>query len=1416
MKNTFTLLTLKKWNRHLVRTTVIAVSLILICMSGFTQISAPNVSRCGEGVVTLNATTSLTGGTLTWYDVPFYGAPIATGVSFTTPVLQESTTFYVDYVVDGVGVCDRKPVNATISTSSVTPSIFYASLTYCSSLDEFQEVTNTGSALGQYTSSPALTSANLNPTSGAFNPYGLSPGQYTITYTIAPANQPVGCNESPSTVVLNVGVAPVQAVIYYGSTAPSGETPAPAVSYCTNAGTITVHRNNESPSTGTYSATPSGLSLNSTTGAINTANSLSGTYTITYFVPGVGGCSFVRATANTVTILQLPTATISYATLFCKSSTSVPVTLTGTGVFSGGSYTQTAGSGTLSLNSSTGEINPSASNAGTYTVSYTLAAVSPCAQVVAQTTFVVLPATTAAISGTSAICSGGNTDLSIALTGTSPWSFTYTDGATPIMITGQITNSATIAVSPFSTKTYTLTSVNDAHCAGTTSGSATVTVNAAPLATFEYSGSPFCSNGTNPTPNMLGVGTKGVFTSTNGLVFVNASTGEIDLLASTAGTYTVTNKIAASGGCSEVTATSDVTITKLPIAGFTYASEAYCTNGTNPSPVMGEGAVKGLFSSTAGLEFVSLTTGEINLTASSPGTYTITNTIAAATGCGVVTSTTTVEIKAIPAVVAGYSRGICIGNSTILGATAVSGNTYLWSASPTDASLTETTSAQPTVSPTVTTTYTLVESNGSCTNTRTVKVEVLSLPAANAISGTNLLCAGGSVSYSVTDHSSDGGLYEWQYTGTGATINAITSPTTTISFANATSGTLKLTENIGGCSYVNTYEITVNADPAWNITAPAASINYGSTVTFSETVENGLGGTVTWIRSTTSGGTGTTVTSPDTPPAVGTYYYRPHFEPTGIGCNLSDGTETTVVVGQATLTVTGLTGVNKTYNGNTNATATGTAALSGIENSDDVTLEGTPVYTFASKDVAPGVSISTTGYTLGGTKAGNYTLTQPTLSANITKATLTATAADKTKVYGATNPELTFAYTDWVNGVETIDTPPTISTTVTTATAVGANTGSITLSGGSDNNYTFNLVTGSLAVTKAELTVTATDKAKVYGATIPELTFTYSGWQNDNDATDLTTEPTASTTVTAFSNVYVYTNGITLAGGVDENYSFTYVPADLTVTKAVLTVTAHNKSKTVDGSAFSPFTSTIEGFITGDDIGYVNGLPVTYTGDATTTTTAGVYNTITPVVSGLSATNYSFTPVNGTLTIKPVAPIGAYGGATCEGYPLSLTASTVTGATGYSWTGPNNFASTEQNPTVSASATTAMAGVYLVTVTVNGATSDASTVVVVVKANTAKPVITTITAGANTTVTGTSEPGAEIVIYKNGGLPPIGSATANGSGNWTSTITGWTIAADDVITAKASATGKCQSSASDGKTIPAAPTGAATQIFCNP
>ena len=77
-----------------------------------------------------------------------------------------------------------------------------------------------------------------------------------------------------------------------------------------------------------------------------------------------------------------------------------------------------------------------------------------------------------------------------------------------------------------------------------------------------------------------------------------------------------------------------------------------------------------------------------------------------------------------------------------------------------------------------------------------------------------------------------------------------------------------------------------------------------------------------------------------------------------------------------------------------------------------------------------------------------------------------------------------------------------------------------------------------------------------------------------------------------------------------------------------------------------------------------------------------------------------------------LTPTAANNGPICEGATLQLQSSVSGGAT-FSWTGPNGFTSTQQNPSITA-ATPAASGIY--SVTVNGCASPSTTSVTVIAA----------------------------------------------------------------------------------------------------
>ena len=301
-----------------------------------------------------------------------------------------------------------------------------------------------------------------------------------------------------------------------------------------------------------------------------------------------------------------------------------------------------------------------------------------------------------------------------------------------------------------------------------------------------------------------------------------------------------------------------------------------------------------------------------------------------------------------------------------------------------------------------------------------------------------------------------------------------------------------------------------------------------------------------------------------------------------------------------------------------------TFTYSGFKGSDSV----------SDLDTAPTATSTATTTTAAGTAAitasvgtdNNYTITTVNGTLTIGKATLTATADDKSREYGAANPAFTITYSGFKgsDSVSDLDTAPSATSTATTTTAAG--TAAITASVGTDNNYTITTVNGTLTIGKATLTATADDKSREYGAANPAFTVTYSGFKGSDSASDLDTAPTATSTAT--TTTAAGTAVITASVGTDNNYTIATVNGTLTVNKATLVATADDKTK-VFGNANPAFTISYDGFKNSDTSADLDTAPLAST-TATTSTAAG---TVSIDLSAGTDANYTIVTVNGTLTI---------------------------------------------------------------------------------------------------------------------------------------------------------------------------------------
>ena len=271
----------------------------------------------------------------------------------------------------------------------------------------------------------------------------------------------------------------------------------------------------------------------------------------------------------------------------------------------------------------------------------------------------------------------------------------------------------------------------------------------------------------------------------------------------------------------------------------------------------------------------------------------------------------------------------------------------------------------------------------------------------------------------------------------------------------------------------------------------------------------------------------------------------------------------------------------KTYNGSTSATLSpSNFSLTGVISGESFTVTQT-AGTYNSKDVSTATtvtaSLSAGNFTPGsGTLASDYTLpTTASGAGNIIAAPLTVTATDQPMTYGSTVPALIYTYTGLVNNDTIVVFSGSLVTTATSSSNVGdypITVGTLAATG----NYTIGTFNaGTLTVSAAPLTVTATNESMVYGGTVPALTYTYTGLVNGD--TSVVFSGSLATTATSSSSVgdYPITVGTLAATG---NYTVgTYNPSTLTIAKADITVTPYDV--TYDGNVHNATGTTLTGLV---------------------------------------------------------------------------------------------------------------------------------------------------------------------------------------------------------------------------------------------
>jgi hypothetical protein len=230
------------------------------------------------------------------------------------------------------------------------------------------------------------------------------------------------------------------------------------------------------------------------------------------------------------------------------------------------------------------------------------------------------------------------------------------------------------------------------------------------------------------------------------------------------------------------------------------------------------------------------------------------------------------------------------------------------------------------------------------------------------------------------------------------------------------------------------------------------------------------------------------------------------------------------------------------------------------------------------------------GLGLTGSAAGNYTLTGGSGSVTVTKALLTVTAVSDSKTYDTTTAS---SATPIVTGLQTGD-----SLTAAPVQAFDlANAGSRTLSVGSvrvrdgnnGNNYTVTLGTASGTITPLAVILKGTqvyDRTRNAAAANLTVTNNLDGGNLGLTGTGVLANRNAGHE--ALSSTGGALTGLSLTGSAAGNYTLTGGSGMVTVTRALLTITAVSDSKIYDATTSSSATPIVTGLEVGDTLTHVD------------------------------------------------------------------------------------------------------------------------------------------------------------------------------------------------------------------------------------
>lgn len=531
--------------------------------------------------------------------------------------------------------------------------------------------------------------------------------------------------------------------------------------------TLTVNFTGNSPFNLTYTDGVTPVSLTGITANPFTI-SVTPTVTRTYSLTAVSNaCGTGLTNGNAILTVQAsPTSTMSGSQTVCAGApANISITLTGTAPWNLTWTDGTSNNNINGINTSPYVITVNPTVAATYTITALSDGVCTGTTFNGNHVIAITPVPTANISGSTTICPSTATNIAVALTGQSPWSITYTDGTTPVTLTGITSTIRLISVTPGATTTYTLNSVSNACGAGSVSGSAVVVVSNIATATLS-GGQTICSGASAQLTVNFGGASPYSFTYTNGttpvtIPAITANPYTFTVTPSASTTYSLTS-MSNSCGAGLVSGTATVIVNNNPAAALSAPASVCAGNAVNLT-------VNLTGSNPWDLTYTDGTTPQnetgitssphiISITPVAGNTYSI-STLSDLFGCNGTNlgAPVSITVDDLPTVSLAANQTICGSSGTVLTVNLSSGTTpydFDWTDGTSTFTETGITSSAYllNITPSVTTTYTLNSATNLCgTATPASAVVITIFPGITAtLTGPGNVCAGNPAQLTLT------------------------------------------------------------------------------------------------------------------------------------------------------------------------------------------------------------------------------------------------------------------------------------------------------------------------------------------------------------------------------------------------------------------------------------------------------------------------------------------------------------------------------------------------------------------------------------------------------------------------------------------------------------------------------------------